>query len=90
MQRRTFCAARVLYGLGGLGALGVAGGCGDSATDGVRPAAEGELKERSVAHGKRMMEYYNAKNAEKGAGKRGKAAPKATPEKADPEKGATE
>jgi hypothetical protein len=80
MQRRTFCAAGLLYGLG-LGALGVAGGCGDSATEGMRSEPEGQLNELSVKHGKRVMEYRNAKNAEKGTGKPGKAAPKAAPEK---------
>jgi hypothetical protein len=89
MQRRIFCAAGLLYGLG-LGALGVAGGCGDSATEGMRGEPEGQLKELTVQHGKNVMEYRKAKMAEKAAGKRGKAAPKATPEKADPEKGAAE
>jgi hypothetical protein len=69
MQRRAFCAAALLYGLG-LGALGVAGGCGGSATEGTRSEAEGQLKEQSVQRGKRAMEYHNAKNAEKRAGKR--------------------
>jgi hypothetical protein len=69
MQRRSFCAAGLLYSLG-LGALGVAGGCGGSATEGMRGELEGELKEQSVKRGKRAMEYRNAKNAEKTAGKR--------------------
>jgi hypothetical protein len=59
--RRTLCTAGLLYGLG-LGALFVSGGCGESPT-GTRDEASGQLKEQSVAHGKRMMEYYAAKKA---------------------------
>ncbi len=61
--RRTFCAAGLLYGLG-LGALGVSGGCGESST-GTRDELSGQLKEQSVAHGKRMQEFYAAKKAAK-------------------------
>jgi hypothetical protein len=61
--RRTLCAAGLLYGLG-LGALSVSGGCGGSAETGTRAEATGKLKEQSVAHGKRMQEYYAAKKAE--------------------------
>jgi hypothetical protein len=61
-MRRTLCAAGLLYGLG-LGALWVSGGCGGSPTEGMRAEATGQLKEQSVAHGRRMQEYYAAKKA---------------------------
>ena len=61
-MRRTWCAAGLLYGLG-LGALFFSGGCGESPTTGMRAEASGQLKEQSVAHGKRMQEYYAAKKA---------------------------
>ena len=60
--RRPLCAAGLLYGLG-LGALGVSGGCGESPTTGTRDELSGKLKEQSVAHGKKMQEYYAAKKA---------------------------
>ncbi len=59
---RTLCAAGLLCGLG-LGALFVSGGCGESSTTGTRDELSGRLKEQSVAHGKRMMEFYAAKEA---------------------------
>jgi hypothetical protein len=57
--RRTLCAAGILCGLG-VGALSVSGGCGESST-GTRDELSGQLKEQSVAHGKKMQEYYAAK-----------------------------
>jgi hypothetical protein len=63
--RRTLWAAGLFYGLG-LGALGVSGGCGGSPTE-QRSELSGQLKEQSVAHGKRMVEYYAAKKAAKKA-----------------------
>jgi hypothetical protein len=65
-SRRSLCAAALFYGLG-LVALVFSGGCGESGTEGVRAAPEGQLKEQSVKHGKRMMEYYKEKNANKAA-----------------------
>jgi hypothetical protein len=62
-SRRTLCAAGLLYGLG-LGALSISGGCGEAPT-GARDELSGQLKEQSVAHGKRMQEYYAAKKAAK-------------------------
>jgi hypothetical protein len=59
---RTLCAAGLLCCLG-LGALTVSGGCGGSATEGMRGEASEQLKEQSVAHGKRMKEFYDAKKA---------------------------
>jgi hypothetical protein len=61
----------LLYGLG-LGALSVSGGCGESPT-GARDELSGQLKERSVAHGKRMKEYYAAKKADQKATIKGRA-----------------
>ena len=60
-MRRTLCAAGLFYGLG-LGALWVSGGCGGSPTE-TRGELSGQLKEQSVAHGKKMQEYYAAKKA---------------------------
>jgi hypothetical protein len=57
--RRTWCTAGVLYGLG-LGAILVSGGCGESPT-GARDELSGQLKQQSVAHGKRIKEYHSAK-----------------------------
>jgi hypothetical protein len=51
----------LFYGLG-LAALWVSGGCGESPT-GTRDELSGKLKEQSVAHGKKMQEYYAAKKA---------------------------
>jgi hypothetical protein len=62
--RRTLCSAGLLYGLG-LGVLSVSGGCGESSTTGTRAELSGQLKEQSVAHGKRMQEFYAAKKAAK-------------------------
>ena len=70
--RRPLCAAGLLYGLG-LGALVFSGGCGGSATEGMRGEASGKLKEQSAAHGKRMQEYYAAKKAAKKAAVKGQA-----------------
>jgi hypothetical protein len=54
----------LLYGLG-LGALFFSGGCGESPTTGMRGELSGDQKERSAAHGKRMKEFMDAKNAAK-------------------------
>jgi hypothetical protein len=70
--RRTWCTAGLLYGLG-VGVLSVSGGCGESSTTGMRDEASGQLKEHSVAHGKRMQEFYAAKKAAKNAALKGKA-----------------
>jgi hypothetical protein len=61
-MRRNLRAAGLLCGLG-LGALMVSGGCGGSPTTGMRGEASEQLKEQSVAHGKRMKEFYDAKKA---------------------------
>jgi hypothetical protein len=61
-MRRTLCVTGLLYGIV-LGALVFSGGCGGSATEGMRGEASGKLKEQSAAHGKRMQEYYAAKKA---------------------------
>jgi hypothetical protein len=60
-MRRTLCATVLFYGLG-LAALWASGGCGESPT-GTRDELSGKLKEQSVAHGKKMQEYYAAKKA---------------------------
>jgi hypothetical protein len=70
--RRTLCSAGLVYGLG-IGAISVSGGCGEPSTTGARAELSGQLKERSVAHGKRMVEYYAAKKAAKNAAKKEKA-----------------
>jgi hypothetical protein len=75
----------LFYGLG-LGALWVSGGCGESGTEGVRPEATEEVKERSAKHGKRVAEYYAAKNAGQGTGKPGKAGRKGNMVKGNAEK----
>ena len=64
--RRILCSAGLLYGLG-IGVLSISGGCGESSTTGTGTRAElsGRLKEQSVAHGKRMKEFYAAKKAGK-------------------------
>jgi hypothetical protein len=49
----------------------VSGGCGGSATEGMRGEASEELKAKSAAHGKRMKEFYDAEKANKAA-KKGK------------------
>ena len=67
-MRRTLCAAGLLCGLG-LGVLFVSGGCGGSPETETRDELNGQLKEKSVAHGKRMMEFYNTKKANKAVGK---------------------
>jgi hypothetical protein len=67
-MRRILCAAGLQCGLG-LGALMVSGGCGGSATEGMRGEASEELKAKSAAHGKRMKEFYDAKKANKSATK---------------------
>ena len=59
--RRNLCAVGLLCGVG-LGTLWVSGGCGESPT-GTRDELSGKLKEQSVAHGKKMQEYYAAKKA---------------------------
>ena len=62
--RRTLCSAGLLYALG-IGVLTVSGGCGESSSTGTRAELSGRLKEQSVAHGKRMKEFYAAKKAAK-------------------------
>jgi hypothetical protein len=62
--RRTLCSAGLLYGLG-IGAISVTGGCGEPSTTGTRAELSGQLKEHSVNHGKKMMEFYAAKKAAK-------------------------
>jgi hypothetical protein len=60
-MRRTLCVAGLFYGLG-LAPLWVLGGCGGSPPE-SRGELSGKLKEQSVAHGKKMQEYYAAKKA---------------------------
>jgi hypothetical protein len=67
-MRRTLCAAGLLCGLG-LGALSVSGGCGGSSETETRDELSGILKDKSIAHGKRMKEFYDSKKANKAVGK---------------------
>jgi hypothetical protein len=67
--RRTLCAAGLLCGLGLL-ATSVSGGCGGSPPE-MRGELSEELKTRGAAHGKAMQEFYAAKKANPGGGKKG-------------------